>query len=78
MAAEQLIVKKNRVFELHQIRTRLQMKKKMACNKCEGTKCWLGHFKLVLTSKLATAGRQARSIATIKKKVGADHVVSAM
>lgn len=43
--------------------------KKMACNKCGGTKCRLGRFKLVLTSKLATAGRQTQSIATIKKNL---------
>lgn len=58
----------NRACELHHKNKAPDAKKKLACNKCGGTKCRLGHFRLVLTSKLATAGRQARSIATIKKK----------
>lgn len=60
-------------------RTRFQLKKKWLVIKCGGTECRLGHFRRMLTSKLATAGRQGTiNSHNKKKKVGADHVVSAM
>lgn len=60
----------------------------MAWNKClswhsvemkgwTGTKWRLGHFRMMLTSKLATAGRPG-TINSHNKKVAADHVASAM
>lgn len=49
----------------------------MEMKECRGTKWRLGHFRLMLTSKLATAGRLG-PINSHNKKVGADHVVSAV